>query len=103
MKNIKFTGHNIEVTPALRAVTEEKMEKLGRHFDHITSVHVVFDVEKLNQIVEASLSLARFKVHARAESENMYTAIDDLVHKLDSQLAKHKGKILDHSHHRGDE
>lgn len=93
---INFTGHNVDITPALRAYTEEKLNKLERHFDHITSIHVVFDVEKLNQIVEASIMIAKGELHARSESEDMYASIDSLIDKLDRQLIKHKEKIRDH-------
>ncbi len=93
---ISFTGHNVEVTSALREFTEEKFNKLERHFDKITSIHVVFDIEKLTQIAEASVQIARAELHARAESEDMYSAIDALIDKLDRQLIKHKEKMRAH-------
>lgn len=96
---IHFTGHNVEVTSALKRFTQEKLEKLERHFDKITSINVVFDVEKLSQIVEATILVSKGELHARAESENMYAAIDLLVDKLDKQLMKHKEKKLDHRDH----
>ena len=93
---INFTGHQVEVTPALRAFTEEKLGKLERHFDRIKTIHVTFNVEKLRQIVDATVHIVRGEVHASSESENMYTSIDELVGKLDRQLIKHKEKIADH-------
>lgn len=93
---INFTGHQIEVTPALKAFTEEKLGKLERHFDRIKAIHVTFHVEKLRQIVDATVDIARGDVHARSESDNMYTSIDDLVGKLDRQLIKHKEKMMNH-------
>jgi putative sigma-54 modulation protein len=33
---------------------------------------------------------------ASDENENMYTAIENLVAKLDRQIIKHKDKITDH-------
>lgn len=95
---INLTGHNVEVTPALRTYTEEKLNKLARHFSKITSIHVVFDIEKLSQVVEASIMITKGEVHARAESEDMYASIDSLIDKLDRQLLKHKEKS--HDHHR---
>jgi putative sigma-54 modulation protein len=94
---INFTGHRIEVTPSLRNFTQEKFDKLERHFDKITSIHVVFDVEKLRQIVEATILVVKGEIHASSEAEDMYTAIDTLVEKLDRQLIKHKEKLRGHS------
>ena len=93
---INITGHRLEITPAIRAFTEEKFEKLERHFDHITAINVVYDVEKLRQIAEATVYVAKAELHASAESDNLYAAIDSLIDKLDRQLLKHKDKLHDH-------
>lgn len=93
---INITGHRLDVTPAIRAFTEEKFDKLERHFDHITAINVVFDVEKLRQIAEATVFVAKGELHASSESEDLYAAIDALIDKLDRQLIKHKEKIRDH-------
>lgn len=93
---INFTGHRMEVTPALRTFTQEKFDKLERHFEKITAINVIFDVEKLRQIAEATILVAKGELHASSESEDMYTAIDILVDKLDRQLIKHKEKLRGH-------
>lgn len=93
---INFTGHNMEITPALRQFAEEKFDKLERHFDKITSINVVFHIEKLRQIAEATILVHKAELHASAESDNLYTAIDLLMDKLDKQLIKHKEKMKDH-------
>ena len=97
---INFTGRNVEVTSSLKNYTEDKFNKLERHFDKITSVHVTLDVEKLNQIAEATIMIAKGELHARSESEDMYASIDALIDKLDRQILKHKEKVRDH--HRDD-
>lgn len=93
---INITGHRLEVTTSLRSFTEEKFDKLERHFDHITKINVIFDVEKLRQIAEATVYVAGAELHASSESEDMYAAIDALIDKLDRQLIKHKEKIRKH-------
>ncbi|WP_133129975.1 ribosome hibernation-promoting factor, HPF/YfiA family [Legionella yabuuchiae] len=93
---INLTGHRMEVTPALRNFTEEKLDKLEKHFDKIMAINVVFDVEKLRQIAEATVLVAKGELHASSESTDMYTAIDNLVEKLDRQLIKHKEKLRNH-------
>ena len=98
---INFTGHKMEVTHAIKRFTEEKLNKLERHFDKITSINVTFNVEKLMQIAEATILVSKAEVHASSEAENLYTAIDLLIDKLDKQLIKHKQKKLDHRDHNG--
>jgi putative sigma-54 modulation protein len=93
---IHFKGHNVDVTPALKSFTEDKFGKLEHHFDKITGINVVFNVEKLEQIAEATVFIAKNELHASAKSENMYTAIDELMAKLDRQLIKYKEKNRNH-------
>lgn len=93
---INITGHHMDVTPAIRTFTEEKFDKLERHFDQIISINVVFNVEKLRQTAEATVYIVKGELHASSESDDLYTAIDALVDKLDRQIIKHKEKIRDH-------
>ncbi len=98
--HISFVGHHLDVTPALKAFTEEKLGKLERHVDMISSIHVVFSLEKLNQVVEATVKVGKAEIHARSEAEDMYAAVDGLIGKLDKQLIKHKEKVQDKREHR---
>lgn len=92
---INVSGHHIDVTDSLRNYVETKLEKLERHFDKITQVHVILTVEKLRQKAEATIHITGGEVFADAESEDMYAAIDMLTDKLDRQLIKQKEKISD--------
>ena len=93
---INFTGHQVEITDALKSFTEEKFSKLSRHFDRITAINITFNVQKLRQMVDATVLVPKGDICASAEAENMYTAIDELVGKLDRQLIKYKEKMDDH-------
>ncbi|WP_434358316.1 ribosome hibernation promoting factor [Parasalinivibrio latis] len=93
---INLSGHHVEITDSLREYVTAKVEKLRRFFDHINNVQIVLNVEKLNHIAEATLHVNAGEVHARADSEDMYAAIDKLVDKLARQLNKHKDKLNHH-------
>lgn len=93
---VNISGHQLDVTDAMRDYVGEKLGKLERHFDKITNVQVIMQVEKLKQQIEATLHVAGREVVANAEHEDMYAAIDLLTDKLDRQLIKHKEKQLDH-------
>lgn len=93
---INLTGHHVEITDSLRSYVDTKFEKLERHFDHINNVHVILNVEKLNQKAEATLHLSGAEVFANNEHTDMYAAIDGLIDKLDRQVIKHKEKLKRH-------
>lgn len=90
---INLTGHHVEITEALRNYVDSKFLKLERHFDHINNVHVILNVEKLNQKAEAKLNVQGGEIFASSENGDMYAAIDSLIDKLDRQVIKHKEKI----------
>ena len=93
---INLTGHHVEITDSLRNYVDTKFSKLERHFDHISNVHVILNVEKLNQKAEATVHLSGAEVFASSENTDMYAAIDSMVDKLDRQGIKHKEKLKKH-------
>ncbi len=95
---LNITGHHVELTSALKDYVNNKFQKLERHFDHISNVQVTLSVEKQRQKAEANLHIAGGEVHACAENDDMYAAIDLLIDKLDRQLLKHKEKQVDRMH-----
>ena len=97
---LNISGHHVDVTDALKSYVEEKLQKLERHYDHITNAHVILTVEKIQQRAEATVHISGAEVFADANSEDMYAAIDKLTDKLDRQILKHKEKVQDRHHGR---
>jgi putative sigma-54 modulation protein len=97
---LSVSGHHIEVTDALRSYVTSKFERLERHYDHITNVHVVLSVEKLIHKAEATVHISGAEIFADAHEDDLYAAIDGLADKLDRQIVKHKEKLVAR-HHRG--
>ncbi|HAQ50492.1 MAG TPA: ribosome-associated translation inhibitor RaiA [Gammaproteobacteria bacterium] len=93
---LNLSGQHIEITDSLREHVSNKFAKLTRHFDHMTHVHVVLSVEKQRQKAEATIHVSGANLFASDEHENMYTAIEHIISKLDRQIIKHKNKIQDH-------
>jgi putative sigma-54 modulation protein len=93
---LSVTGHHVEITPALRAYVEKKLERIMRHFDHVIDAHCVLTVEKLRHEAEATLHVSGNAIHANDVQPDMYAAIDGLADKLDRCVRKHKEKRADH-------
>jgi len=93
---IQLTGRHVEITDPIREYVNKKFEKLERHFDHITQVHAILDVQKERHIAEGKLNVTGGEIFAESHEENLYAAIDTLIDKLDRQLIKHKNKVQNH-------
>lgn len=95
---ITVSGQQMDVTEPLRSYAAEKIGRLQRHFDNMTTSNVVLHVEKNRHKAEATIHAKGVTLHADAEDADMYAAIDSLADKLDRQVLKHKEKST--SHHR---
>ena len=93
---LNITGQNIEITDTLREFLNTKFAKLEQYFERINQVYIVLKVEKVVQIADATLHVNGGELHASAEGQEMYAAIDGLIDKLARQLTKHKDKLKQH-------
>jgi putative sigma-54 modulation protein len=93
---LNLTGRHVEITDSLREYVTNKFAKLERHFDHINNVHVILDIEKLEQTAEATLHVNGGELFAASTHQDMYAAIDSLIDKLDRQVIKYKEKLSRH-------
>ncbi|MBS1269570.1 MAG: Ribosome hibernation promoting factor [Gammaproteobacteria bacterium] len=93
---ITISGQHMDVTPALREYVNSKMERIERHFDHVSRSNVVLNAETTRHCAEVTVSTKGATLHANAEADDMYAAIDAMIDKLDNQVRKQKGKSTDH-------
>jgi putative sigma-54 modulation protein len=93
---LNISGHHLDITPALRQHSNEKLSKIKHHFDQVINVNMILEVQKDVQMAEATIHLSGTDLFAKAQSSDMYVSIDQLINKLDSQIIKHKEKL--HSH-----
>jgi putative sigma-54 modulation protein len=94
--NVSIIGKNIRVTPALRNYIMEKIQKVDRLTDHIIDLSVTLEVQKLTYSVSITMKFYHFLIKIKAETEEMYSAIDRASDKLFKLIRKYKTKLLDH-------
>lgn len=98
---ITVSGQHVTITKPLRAYASEKLGRIQKHFDHVTTTNVVLQIQKNRHKAEATIRAKGATLHANAEGENMYAAIDFLADKLDRQIRKHKEKTTTNHHRTG--
>lgn len=91
---IFLTGRNLEVTEALRRYAEEKVGRLQKYLEKITSAHIVLSLQKYRQIAEVTLRVRDLTIRGEESTEDLYSSIDLVVEKLERQLQKYKGKLV---------
>lgn len=95
---IQISGHHVELTDGLRDYVTEKLGRVKKRFNNITSVSVILSLpKKYEQKAEATIHLSKGEINAQATADDMYAAIDALIDKLERQVTKHKEKMEGHS------
>lgn len=91
--NMNYAGKNMEVTDALREVTEKKLSKLDKYFQKDIEGNVTFSTQKNRKIIEVTINLPGTIIRAEESSDDMYASIDKAVDVLERQIRKYKTKL----------
>lgn len=90
---VSVTFKNLDPSDALRSYIQKKLDRIDKLLDNPAEANVVFSVEKIRHTAEINLSSDKLTIHAKEESENMYSSIDTVVDKLKKQLTKSRDKM----------
>jgi putative sigma-54 modulation protein len=90
---ITVTFRHIEPTESLRLYAEEKVSKLKKYVDTPVEAHVVLEVEKFRHIADVTLNADGTRIKAVEETGDLYSAIDQVMDKIEAQLKRHRSKI----------
>jgi putative sigma-54 modulation protein len=93
---LMITGRHVAVTPALRHYIETKMRRLDRYGVRLTTLQILLGVEKFRHAAEAIGIFHGRRLQAKASTAEMYSSIDLVVDKLETQIRKMKEKIVSH-------
>lgn len=91
-----ITFKKIDTSNALKSYVQKKLDKFDRMLESPAEAYIVLSVEKIRHIAEISITCDKLKIHAKENSESMYSSIDALMDKVKSQIKKHKEKIKQH-------
>jgi putative sigma-54 modulation protein len=92
---IKVTGRRFDLTDEVKKRATDEIEKLTKFFDNIQSANLVLSQDSYRFGGELSMSVARSKLIAKAETEDPLATIEMVTDKMAKQLKKHKGKMKD--------
>ena len=96
--NLVITGRHIEITPAIKEFTEDKLRKLEKLLDEPLEIHVVLGIEKHRHMAEIQVKSRTAVLSGTQETGDLYASIGEVIDKLERQALKHKEKMRDHKH-----
>lgn len=80
--------------PAIRQHVADRLAKLEKWQTHLINPHIILSKEPQGFVADATINTPNGVLVASGKHEDMYTAINELINKLERQLNKlqHKAK-----------
>lgn len=94
--DITVTFRHTEPMESLRTYAEEKVSKIKKYLDSPMEANIVLTVEKFRHQADVTVSLNGARIKAVEETGDMYSAIDQVIDKIEKQVKRHLSKIRDH-------
>lgn len=89
------TFKNIDSSENLRNYVSDKLDRFDKYLYNPAEASVVLSVEKFRHIAEINIKGDRLNINGKEETEDMYSAIDMVLDKLEKQIKKSKEKLSD--------
>lgn len=87
------TFKNLDPSEHLKSYVTDKLDRFDKFLDNPAEASVVLSVEKFRHIAEINISGDRMSINGKEEVNDMYSAIDLVLDKLEKQIKKSKEKI----------
>ena len=88
-----LTFKNLDPSDHLKTYVGDKLNRLDKFLDNPAEASVVLSVEKFRHIAEINITGDRLSIIGKEETNDMYSAIDMVLDKLEKQIKKSKQKI----------
>ncbi|MBQ2789180.1 MAG: ribosome-associated translation inhibitor RaiA [Thermoguttaceae bacterium] len=95
---IQVQARHGSLADATRQKIADKVEKLGRFIERVSSIDVMVDLEKADQPVVEVVVATELKKDFRADytSGDLWGCLDQTIDKIEQQMRKFKEKMTDH-------
>jgi putative sigma-54 modulation protein len=90
---IEYTGRQVTVTRALRAMAETGIERIVKILGKVTSAHVILSATKYRQRAEITIKTKLGNIVGVAESPNMEVSLRDALQKAETQAIRSRKKL----------
>jgi putative sigma-54 modulation protein len=87
------TFKNLESSENLRSYVADKLDRFDRLLNNPAEAKVVLSVEKFRHIAEINIIGDKLNINGKEETNDMYSAIDMVLDKLEKQIKRSKQKI----------
>lgn len=90
---LSVTFRHMEASDALKDFARDKLSRIEKYLDSALEAHIVLSVEKFRHTADMTIISDGFKINGQEQTEDMYSAIDMVVDKIERQVKRFRQKI----------
>jgi putative sigma-54 modulation protein len=90
------TFKNFDSSENLKSYVGDKLDRFDKYLYNPAEAKVVLSVEKFRHMAEINIIGDRLSIHGKEVTDDMYSAIDIVLDKLEKQIKKNKQKNRKH-------
>jgi putative sigma-54 modulation protein len=86
----EYTGRQLSITPALRRMGDEAIERIAKLLPKVVGVHIVLTSEKYRKTADVAVKMRAGKIVGFAESNNTETALREALERAETQAIRYR-------------
>jgi putative sigma-54 modulation protein len=89
----EYTGRQLSITPALRRMGDEGIERIAKLLPKIVGAHIVLTSEKYRKTADVAVKMRAGKIVGFAESTSTESALREALERAETQAIKYRKRL----------
>ncbi|HEX4310828.1 MAG TPA: ribosome-associated translation inhibitor RaiA [Acidobacteriaceae bacterium] len=89
----EYTGRQLSITPALRKMGDEGIDRIAKLLPKVVGAHIVLTSEKYRKTADVAVKMRAGKIVGFAESNNPETALREALEHAETQAIKFRKRM----------
>ena len=89
----EYTGRQVSITPALRRMGDEGIERIAKLLPKVVGAHIVLTSEKYRKTADVSVKMRAGKIVGFAESTQMDQALREALERAETQAIRYRKRL----------
>jgi putative sigma-54 modulation protein len=89
----EYTGRQLSITPALRKLGDEGIERIAKILPKVVGAHIVLASEKYRKTADVAVKMRAGKIVGFAESNNAEQALREALERAETQAIRYRKRM----------
>ena len=89
----EYTGRQLTITPALRRLGDEGIERIAKLLPKVVGAHIVLTSEKYRKTADVAVKMRAGKIVGFGESNNLEQALREALERAETQAVRYRKRL----------